>query len=842
VTGFALRMAWRETRAAWRQFAAFLVCVTLGVAALSAVGTLAANLDETLGREAKALLGGDVEARSTRAFDAGFEAALAPLGAAGATVTRTRELVGMAREPAGGRTLLVELKAVDGDYPLYGRLEVSPPAPLAALVADDGAVVGEPLLARLGLRVGDRFQLGAVELTVRGVVAREPDRPATVVSLGPRVFLSAAALDRSGLVRLGSRVRHRVLLRLPEASPPPRARDLLAAATDDPAARVVTYDEAQPGLRRFFVQLTTYLGLVGLVSLLVGGIGVASAIATFLRRRLATIAILKCVGAESRTLLATYLLQTQVLGLLGSAAGAVLGVAVQPLVVALLAGVVPFELSARPEPATILRAVAMGVLTTLLASLWPLLRVRAVRPSLLLRATVDARAGRGRRPWPVALPIAAGLAALCVWQAGSLKVGAIFVGAALAALVALAALARGLALAARLSARARGLAWRHGVANLHRPGGQTAVVVVSLGVGVMLLVAVALLERGLAQQIDHEQRREAPSFFFIDVQPDQRDGFASLVADAAGAAPTLTPVVRARLAAIDGAAVSRAMVERRRARQDDRTWYLTRDYVLTAAAAPPDGNVVLRGRWWTEAEAAATPRVSVEEDAAKALGVDVGSRLAFDVQGVTIEASVDSVRRVDWQSLSTNFFVIFSQGALDGAPTTYVATARVPPAAETRLQDQVVRAFPNVTAIPVRDVLERVSGVLDQLALAIRVIALFSIASGLVVMVGALTASRYQRLYESVILRTMGATRATVARAFAVEYGCLGAAAGLGGSLLATVLAWIVLRFVLAVPWTFEPATVALGVVTTTALAVAIGFLATFRLLGAKPLPVLRRE
>jgi putative ABC transport system permease protein len=365
------------------------------------------------------------------------------------------------------------------------------------------------------------------------------------------------------------------------------------------------------------------------------------------------------------------------------------------------------------------------------------------------------------------------------------------------------------------------------------------VVVVALGVSVMLLVAVALLERSLLHQMDHERRRETPSFFFVDVQEDQRERFAATVERASGgAAPSLTPVVRARLSAVNGEPVTRGLVARR---AQEKSWYFTRDYVLTAMAAPPATNTILRGQWWN-GSAPDRPRISIEEEAAAVLGADVGSRLTFDVQGLPIEAEVASVRRVDWQSLTLNFFVIFSPGALDGAPTTYVGTARVPAGRETAVQDAVVSAFPNVTAVPVRDVLERVAGVLDQLALAIRSVALFSIASGLAVMLGALAASRYQRLYESVILRTMGATRGTVARTFAVEYGCLGAAAGLGGTLLAAGLAWVVLRFVLAVSWTFEPLALVLGVAATTALAVAVGFLATFRLLGAKPLAVLRQE
>ncbi|HET7343242.1 MAG TPA: FtsX-like permease family protein, partial [Methylomirabilota bacterium] len=390
--------------------------------------------------------------------------------------------------------------------------------------------------------------------------------------------------------------------------------------------------------------------------------------------------------------------------------------------------------------------------------------------------------------------------------------------------------------------RARGVAWRHGVAALRRPGGHAPRVVVALGAAVMLLVAVALLQGALGRQIDYEQRREAPSFFFLDVQPDQADAFAALVTRTTGSAPALTPIVRARLAAIDGRHLTREEVERRRPGGEQGRWYFTRDYALTYAEALPAGSRVTAGRWWTPPEAAGRAEVSVEETAARELGVRPGSRLTFDVQGVAVEAEVGSVRRVDWQTLTTNFFFVLSPAALAGAPVTWVATTRVAAAAEPALQNAVAAAFPNVTAIPVRDVLDRVAAVLGDIAVAVRLVAGFTLGAGVVVMAGALAATRSQRLYESVVLRALGATRGVVAGAFAVEYGLLGAAAGVGGGLLATVLAWAVVRWVLDAPWSFDAGPVLAGVAASVALALVVGFLVTFRLLGQKPLGVLRRE
>jgi putative ABC transport system permease protein len=478
----------------------------------------------------------------------------------------------------------------------------------------------------------------------------------------------------------------------------------------------------------------------------------------------------------------------------------------------------------------------MGVGVTLLYALWPLLRIRRVPPALILRREAEPRLS-GRRPWLAVVPIALGLAALALWQAGSWKVGALFAGGLAAALVLLALGARGVtALARRVPWR--GTAWRQGAANLHRPGSHAGPVLVSLGLAVMLVVAIAVLESGLRSQMIDRGPDEAPAFFFIDIQPDQAEPFARLVAEQGATAPAeLTPVVRARLAAINGAPISQTERTRR-----EETWALTREYVLTWAKEPPRHNTVVSGRWWTEAEAAREPLISVEEEIAGQLGVRPGDRLTFDVQGVPITARVTNLRHVDWRSLASNFFVIFSPGALEGAPSTFIATVQARPEREGPMQSAVVAELPNVTAIPVREVLERVRGVLDQIALAVRLVAAFSIVAGLVVMAGALAITRQQRLYQSVILKVVGATRGFVASVFAVEYVLLGAAAGLAGSALAAALAWAVMRWAFDLPARWAPGALLAGVLSATGLALLVGLLGTRRLLGRRPLSVLRGE
>jgi putative ABC transport system permease protein len=834
VSRFVLRLAWRESRGAWRHFGYFFACITLGVSALVGVGSFADSLERTVARSARALMGGDVEIRSSQPWPEAAAGLASEAPGGGVAVTRVRELVAMARAGAS-RTQLVELKAVEPGYPFYGTLVADPDRPLAALIGGGRALVHDSLLARLGLRVGDRFRVGQAELTVSGVIVREPDRAIGVFSLGPRVLIAAGDLDRTGLVRPGSRVRYRTLFRLPEGADAVRFRDRLARSL--PAAqRVITYAQAQPGLRRFWDQLTMYLGLTGLVALMVGGIGVAVSVGAFVKEKLPTIAIMKSLGAGWRPLLAAYLLQTALLGLGGSLAGALLGSLVQPLLAPILARFLPIELRLSFSARAVLVGVAMGVGVTLLYALWPLLQIRRVPPALILRREVEPRLP-GRRPWAAAAPIAGGLAALALWQAGSWKVGALFAGGLGGALLLLALGARGvIALARRV--RWRGPVWKQGAANLHRPGSHAGPVLVSLGLAVMLVVSIALLEQSLRSELVDSRPGEAPAFFFIDIQPDQAAPFAALVAGhGAEAAAALTPVVRSRLAAVNGATPA----PRGTARRED-TWALTREYVLTWAAEPPGHNRVVAGRWWTAAEAAREPLISVEDEIAHDLGVGLGDTLTFDIQGVPVTARITSLRHVDWRSLSSNFFVIFSPGALEGAPTTFIATVRARPEREGGLQSAVVTAFPNVTAIPVREVLERVTGVLDQIALAVRLMAAFSVGAGLIVMAGALAITRKQRLYQSVILKTLGATRGFVSRVFAVEYTLLGAAAGIAGGALAAALAWAVLRWVFDVPWQWAPGTLAAGGLAATGLALLVGVLGTRRLLGRRPLGVLRSE
>lgn len=830
-------MAWRETRAAWRHFTYFFICIALGVAALVGVGLFAANMDRAIQREARSLLAADVELRTTRPLTPAGEAILRGLDGRGIARMHVSELVAMAAVP--GSIQLIELKAVEPGYPFYGKLRAEPDDAPAALFDGNQVLAEETLLIRLDLKVGDRLKIGQAEFRIAGVLKKEPDRAAGAFSFGPRVLMSRNSLDATQLLQPGSRVTHRHLFRLPETLSPRAVHGELAATFPDKTVRVSTYQESQPMLRRFLRQLTMYLGLVGLIALMVGGIGVASSVRAFLKEKLETIAVLKAIGAESRTILMVYFTQTLLLGLVGSLAGAALGAALQIALPPLLKTWLTIELDFRFAWLPFVRGVAMGLLTTALFALWPLLEVRHVRPNLIFRREVseEPAGSPGRAAWIVGALLALALAGLALWQAGSWRAAGLFIGALVAALALLQGTAWLVVRLARRLPRWKPLIWRQGLANLYRPGSQAKTILVSVGVGVMVILAIHLVERNILWEIGENIPADAPSFFFIDIQPDQKDAFARLMTERGHADTRLTPLVRSRLSALNGQPIRRENYEER-----EHGWYYTREYVLTFQKELPKDNAMTKGQWWDGGASSGEPRVSVEEEAARRLGLDLGSTVAFDIQGAKVSGRVASVRKVDWGNMSTNFYFIFEPGALDGAPLTYVATARVDATEEVPLQRAVVAAFPNVSAINIRAVLDSVARVVDRISLVIRFMAGLSILAGSVVLAGALAATRFRRIYEAMILKAVGATRGIVAGAFVVEYALLGAAAGVIGTGLAVALAWGVGRWILDVKWLFQPAALAWGVGATMAGTILVGFLSTYRILGQKPLPVLRRE
>lgn len=840
----ALRYVWRETRGAAPRLAFFIACLAVGVAAVVAVASLSRGLDDGIRREARSLLAADLAVTAREALP---EDVVTRVRAEGAIeTTRVRELVSVIAAPPSasgepGASVLAELKAIDGRYPFYGELRTEPSRPLSELLADGGVIVAPELLTRLGLRVGDSLRVGVAEFPIVGVVQGEPDRVVVSFALAPRVFLASAALDRTQLVAYGSRIEHRILARLPETST--RAdferitANLKTALKDVRGARVESFSDALPDVRRGLQRVERYVGLVALLSLLVGGVGVAQAIRAWLASRLDAIAILRCLGVGPRVVWAIYLAEAALLGLVGSVVGAAAGVALVYVAPAIAGDLMRAELLDPFQPAAIARGIALGVGVTALFAIAPLSATLRVPPARVFRHDAEPLPpSRGARLLS-SLGLALGVVAIASAQSGSIVLGLLFTLGLAAVFGALALAALAIIRLVRAIPSWRVPVWvRHGLASLARPGDATLGSVVALGVGVTVVLAMLLVERRIVAQLNADVPKDAPSVFMVDVQPEQWPRLEEVLRLAGAIDVVSVPMVTARLRAIDEREIA-DIVATVDEDEGGRRWALRREQRMTFLDALPDDNRLIAGALWSRDEVG---EVSVEEEFARELGVTIGSTLRFDVQGAPVELVVTSIREVDWGSFGVNFFLVAEPAAMQGAPHVRIAVARVEPGAEQALQDRVTSLFPNVTVIQVSDVLQRVTGILGRLGLGVRILGGFAVVAGVAILAGAIAAGSVRRRREVALLKTIGFSRAGVAGLLALEYGLLGLVAGVVGAIAGTVLAFVVTRFGLDVPWTFEWSVIVLAAFFASALAAGAGLLASARALTTRPAEVLR--
>lgn len=833
--GLAARVALRDLRGSGRFFAVLLAALTLGVAIIAAVGVLNRGVATALERDARALLGGDVELEQVNAPIPEAELArIVPPGARLSTVVRTNSLAS-----AGERTVGINLKAVDAAYPLAGEVQLDPPLPLAEALADGGAVVEGTLLSRLGLGLGDSFQVGEATLRATAVLVREPDRVGGLFGfgIGPRVIVAQDTLAAAQVLLPGALARYEYRLALPPGSDPAGFVAELRQRFPDAGWRARGPRDVQPQVTRVTDRLATFLTLAGLTALLTGGLGIALTVETHLARRTATIATLKCLGATGGQVFRIYLAQVLLLGLAGVALGLVLGLVLPLAVRALpLAGALPVTPDLGLYPGPLLLAAAAGLVTTLLFALWPLAAAREVSPAGLFRALV----APGRR-WPRPRYLAAlgalalALAALAVAGVPQPRVGAWFALTVAAAILLLAGLTRLVVLLARRAGSRGSFPLRLALANLHRPGSPSPRVIVALGAGVTVLVAVAVLAANLRQEISLRLPERAPALFLIDIQPQQRAELERALAEVPGASLVqLLPSLRGRIVRIAGQPVETAEVA------PNVAWTVRRDRGLTYADRLPEGSELVAGEWWPEGYAG-PPLVSIDEEVAAGYGVGPGDTLAFNVLGRTLEARIANIRReVDWSGGRLDFLFVLDAATLAGAPHTYVASADVPPAAEARLLDLLAERLPNVTPVVVRDVVERAVEVLRRVELAVQAVAGLTLGGGVLALVGGILAARERQRYETVVLKVLGARRRVLLGAFLVEYLVIGAAVALVGGVLGSLAAWLVVTRVMELPWAPALLPVA-GVLLASVLAVlAVGGAGLARLVALPAAPVLR--
>lgn len=849
--GIATKLARRELRAGVRGFRIFLACLALGVAAIAGIGSLGMAVKEGLKADARKILGGDVEVRLIHRDAKPAEQAWLRKNA---TVSRAADLRGMAyttgADASKRQRVLVELKGVDTLWPLYGQAavdgkEVSREALTKLLEKRNGAygaLVASVLPVRLGVKVGDKLRIGGQEFEIRGVITGEPDRGTRLFTLGPRVLVSDAGLAATGLVRPGSLIYFHYRLKLPpETAVGPFIQRLKA---DLPKAgwRVRSLNQASPGAQRFLAQITLYLTLVGLTALLVGGLGVANGVRAWLDGRTATIATFKCLGASARVVFLTYLIQVVVLAFIGIAIGLIVGAILPALLAGMIESILPVTVRLGIYPGPLAVAALFGLLTALAFSLWSVARAREIPPAMLFRQTVAGAEGRPRRVYVLATAVLiAALATLAVITASDRFMALIFIGACAGAFV----FFRGMAwLIARTAARLsdpengvrRGPNLRLALANIHRPGAPTSSVILSLGLGATILVAIALIQGNLTDQVKRQMPSSAPAFFFIDILPNQVKAFDAAVKNTKGVERvTRMPMVRARIAKLNGVPAAQAAVH-----QDVR-WATRNERGLTYAVDMPEGSELTAGKWWP-ADYSGPPLISFDARLAEGMGLKVGDTITFNILGREITAKIGNLRRIKWRTMGMNFTVIFAPGTLEAAPHSHIAAVYVKPEAETRLLANVNKSLPNVSGIRVRDALAAAAGILENIGVALQSTALVTIFAGLLVLAGAIAAGHRRRVYDAVVLKVLGATRWRVLRAFLLEYGLLGIITAVIAAILGGIIAWVVLTQAMQSPWRLLPGT-ALGTAMLCLVVMLIfGFVGTWRAMRQKPAPLLRNE
>jgi putative ABC transport system permease protein len=838
----ALRFAWRELRGGVRGFGVFMACIALGVLAIAGVGSVAASLADGVANAGQLILGGDVSFALIQREASDAERAF--LDAHG-TVSVAATTRAMART-ADGRSTLVEVKAVDAAYPLFGAVATDPKLALPALFAQAdgayGAAVDPALLTRLDLKIGDRITIGNAAIELRAALSSEPDKLAGGLGLGPRLLISEAALRGSGLLQPGSLVRWLYRLRLPADSTDAAVTALekqAQAAFPDAGWELRTRNKASPALERNVERFTQFLTLVGLTTLLVGGVGVANAVTAHLARKRDAIGTMKALGATGGMVFAVYCGQILLVALAATLIGAILGAALPYAVTWAFGAILPLPVAPALHPAVLALSIVYGLLTALAFSLWPLGRAHDMPVSMLFRDQVAPQRRWPRRRYVVAMvAVTAILAALAIATTYDHRIAAIFVASAAGVFLVLRLIALVTMALARRLPRARSTALRLAIANIHRPGSLTPTVVLSLGLGLALLVTVIELDGNLHRQFTAALPERAPSFFFVDIPAAEVARFDAFVHDHAAASRLeRVPMLRGRIVAANG-----TKAEDLKPAPGSR-WVLQGDRGITYSSAVPAGSRIVDGQWWG-ADYSGEPLVSLESRTARDLDLKIGDTVTVNVLGRNITARIANLRAVDWENLGINFVLVFSPGTFAGAPHSDIATLTFADGGTTAEENSVIKAladaFPTVTAVHVKDALDTLDGIINKLVLALAGASSITLIAAALVLGGALAAGQRFRIYDAVVLKTFGATRARLLAAYGLEYLLTGAVAVVFGVAMGTLAAALIVTRVMEFPFVFVAAEAAGAALVALVATLALGLAGTFAALGRKPAEVLR--
>ena len=842
--GLSLRLALRELRSGLSGFYVFLGCIALGVAVIAAVSAVSDGLTAGLARQGQSLLGGD--ARLSRIHQRATPSEKSWIAQQG-NVSETATLRSMVRVPDSDRQSLVSLKAVDSQYPLFGNVELAEGADFDALIANGETIAVDPiLLARLGGKLGDEVTIGDARFTIAALIENEPDRLVSRVTAGPRVFLSSAQLEATGLVKPGTLVRWHYAIDMSSGGSDAGERVKAfkdAVATGLPEAGFIVRDrrDPSPAVTRVVERLREFLNLLGLAALIVGGIGVANAVATFVERRRKTIGIYKSLGAQARTISAVFFMQVMILAVLGVLVGLLLGYLIPAIALAAISDDLPFAFDARVSVASAAIAAFYGLVIAAIFAAWPLARAETIRPSVLFRDSFGAIPG-----WPpmkALIVVCGGLAlllAVVIGLSGSPRVSAGFLAAVFSVLALFYFLGTAATWVARRLPRPAIPELALALGNVGSPDGLTRSIVLSLGTGLSLLVAIALLDATFVAELKTRLPTQSPNYYVLDVPKQSVAKFEETVKRVAPEALLANaPMLRGRIVRLNGRRADQIKAD------PNAAWVLRGDRGLTYSAAPPEGAKIVAGSWWAE-NYEGEPLVSFDANIGRQLGLEVGDTVTVNVLGRNVTARIANLREVNWASLAINFVMVFSPNTLAGAPHNWLATIRLPDAAsvadEAAVSRAVGQALPSVTTIRVKDALEAFGSIFERIMLAVRAAAGVTLFAGALVIAGALATGQRRRIMQAVMLKVVGATRWRVIKVHAIEYLLLSLIAALVaigvGVLAAGIAAHYVLDMQLAVSWTAIAQIVTLAI----GLVLLFGAYGTRQVLSARTVAYLRSE
>lgn len=838
---FIVNLTIREIRSSWRRLLFFFLCIALGVGSIVALRSLIQNLTRAVGTDARALMTADLEISSTNDFApteiAKIESVVNPSGIIDAR-NETITTASMARpiDPANENVRFVELKGVEPSFPLVGNFLLDGGKPFDFdLLKNNGAVVARILLEDLNVKIGDKIKIGEGEFEIRASFDQEPGGTSGF-RLGARVFVEKRAFDDAGITRNASRVRRRILYRTSD-NPTELVRQLRETLKGT-TLQVQSYRETQENLGEQFTRTENYLALTGLLILVLGGVGVWNVARAFVEQKRKTVAVLKCLGAGGTRIITVYLLQILVLGLIGSAFGVVLAQLGLLFVRSRFAADLPENMSYAIGVSTALQGVILGVLISVLFSALPLLQIRNIKPRLLLRDESNVNLRLDFTKWLFGAFSLAGLLAVSVWQAGSFQVGAFFlVGLAVTSLV-LYLTATVLTIVLRRLRKFGTFSISQAINSLYRPGNQTRIILLAVGLGAFVVLTVQALQSNLIREFDFTRNQRLPSLFFVDIQKSQIDELAKMIESRVGEKAESTPTVRARIAFVNGQPFD---FQQREVRQQQGQ--IGREFAITYRPNIDENETVINGAWWNNATSD-VPEVSVEEDMAERLKIAVGDSMTFDISGRKITARVANIRKLDLRNTRTAFVFVFRPGTLESAPQSYAATvlSRISATERQRLQRDVLSAYPNVQIFDVADLVTTVQRLVNNFVLAISFVGSFVILSGILILIGSIALTKSQRIYENAILKTLGANRATLVSILFAEYGLLGLLSGMIGSGFAVLLSWAVSRFIMNIDWEFDPFLTIIGTAVTAGVVMIVGAAASFDVLFRKPLQTLRSQ